>query len=644
MFAPIEKPYGSWKSPITTDLIVSETIGLGQVALTEEAVYWVEMRPTEGGRHVIVCRTADGEIRDINPAPYNARTRVHEYGGGAFLVAGDTVFFANFEDQRIYRQQPGEAIQPITPSGNYRYADAIFERARNRLICVREEHADSTQEVINTLVSVPTEGNGPISVLASGADFYSSPRLSPAGDCLAWLTWNHPNMPWDRTELWVARIKAKGELGPAERVAGAIEEAILQPEWSPEGSLYFISDRTGWWNLYRWHKGQVEAVTQLQAEFGAPPWVFGLSTYAFEAAGSLICTYCRDGVSRLARLNVATGALEEFNLPYTAIGALQSKTGRMAAIAASPEEFPAVIQMNLATTDVEVLQRASALSLDPAFLSVGEALQFPTAGGATAHAFFYPPKSKDYTGLPNEKPPLLVMSHGGPTAATDNTLNLKIQYWTSRGIAVLDVNYRGSSGYGRDYRQQLEGQWGVADVDDCVYGALYLVEQGAVDPQRLAIRGGSAGGFTTLAALTFRDVFKAGASHYGVSDLEALAKETHKFESRYLERLVGPYPQRSDLYVKRSPIHAVDRLSCPVIFFQGLEDKIVPPEQAEHMVAALRRKGVPVAYVPFAGEQHGFRRAENIKRALDAELYFYSRIFGFDLADPITPVPIENLE
>lgn len=639
----MEKPYGSWKSPLTTELIVSETIGLGQVALSDDAVYWLEMRPLEKGRHVIVRQTAEGEIMDINPPPYNARTRVQEYGGGAFLAVGEAVFFANFADQRIYRWQPGTPLQPIAPEGDYRYADAVFDQARNRLICVREDHTDSAREALTTLVSLPLDGSGPISVLASGADFYSSPRLSPAGDYLAWLTWNHPNMPWDGTELWVAKTNAKGELGPPERVAGAIDESILQPEWSPEGVLYFISDRSGWWNLYRRHEGQVEAVTELQAELGSPPWVFGLSSYAFESAERIICAYQRDGVSRLARLDTATGALDEFKLPYTAIEYLQARAGRAVAIAASPEAFPALIQLDLATAKWEVIRRASALSIDPGFLSIAEAIQFPTAGGATAHAFFYPPKNKDYTGPPNERPPLLVMSHGGPTAATDNTLSLKIQYWTSRGIAVLDVNYRGSSGYGREYRRQLEGQWGVADVDDCVHGALYLVERGAVDPQRLAIRGGSAGGFTTLAALTFRDVFKAGASHYGVSDLEALAKETHKFESRYLDRLIGPYPERADLYLERSPLHAVDRLSCPVIFFQGLEDKIVPPEQAEQMVAALRRKGVPVAYVPFEGEQHGFRQAENIKRALDAELYFYSRIFGFDVADPITPVPIENL-
>ncbi|ADE16236.1 peptidase S9 prolyl oligopeptidase active site domain protein [Nitrosococcus halophilus Nc 4] len=643
MLAPIEKPYGSWKSPITPDLIVSETIGLGQVALSKDAVYWMEMRPTEGGRSVILRRTRNGEIKEINPPPYNARTRVHEYGGGAYLVAGDSVFFANFEDQRLYRHQRGTAIQPITPEGDYRYADAIFDGVRNRLICVREDHTDKTREAVNTLVSIPFDGSGQVSVLASGADFYSSPRLSPDGNRLAWLTWNHPHMPWDGTELWVAQVDGAGSLGEAKPIAGGSSESIFQPEWSPEGTLYFISDRTGWWNLYRWREEQVEAVTQMTAEFGLPQWVFGLSTYAFESVDRIICTYSSKGVSHLVSIDTTTCALEEFDLPYTEIGFLQAQSGRAVFIAASPTEFPAVVQLDLSTGDLEVLRRASEITMDPDYFSIAEAIQFPTEGGAFSHAFFYPARNKDFMGPPGERPPLLVVSHGGPTAATDNTLDLKIQYWTSRGIAVLDVNYRGSTHYGREYRRQLGGQWGLVDVDDCVNGALYLVQRGEVDPERLAIRGGSAGGFTTLAALTFHEVFKAGASYYGVSDLEALAKETHKFESRYLDHLIGPYPERADLYAARSPIYAVDRLSCPVIFFQGLEDKIVPPEQAEQMVEALRRKGLPVAYVPFEGEQHGFRRSENIKRALSAELYFYSRVFGFDLAEEIEPIAIENL-
>lgn len=644
MLVSIEKPYGAWKSPIVTDLIVSEIVGLGQAALSKDAVYWVEMRPTEGGRNVILCRTRDGAVKEIIPAPYNARTRVHEYGGGAYLVAEDSVFFSNFEDQKLYRCRAGASIQPLTPEGDYRYADAIFDQARQRLICVREDHTDKSREPVNALVGIPLDGSGQVSVLASGADFYASPRLSPDGNRLVWLTWNHPNMPWDGTDLWVAQVDETGALGKAEHMAGARDEAIFQPEWSPAGALYFISDRTGWWNLYRWREGPLEAVTQMEVEFGLPQWVLGLSTYAFESEERIICTYSRDGVSHLASIDTTTCALEEFDLSFTDIGFLRARAGQAVFIAASPTEFPAVVQLDLATGNLAVLRRAGEMTMDPGYLSIPEAIDFPTTAGATAHAFFYPPKNKDFTGLPGERPPLLVMSHGGPTAATDNTLNLKIQYWTSRGIAVLDVNYRGSTQYGREYRRQLKGQWGLADVDDCVNGALYLVQRGEVDPERLAIRGGSAGGFTTLAALAFHEVFKAGASYYGVSDLEALTKETHKFESRYLDHLIGPYPERADLYAARSPIHAVEKLSCPVIFFQGLEDKIVPPEQAEQMVEALRRKGLAVAYVPFEGEQHGFRQAENIKRALSAELYFYSRVFGFDLADDIEPIAIENFQ
>lgn len=643
MFASVEKPYGSWRSPMTTDLIVSATIGLGQIALTEKGVYWLETRPQEGGRCVIVCWTGDGKTKDINPLPYNARTRVHEYGGGAFLVADDSVFFSNFEDQRIYQQRPEVAAQPITPEGHYRYADAIFDRKRNRLICVREDHTHKEAEAVNALVSIPLDSHGQISILASGADFYSSPRLSSDGSYLAWLSWNHPNMPWDGTDLWLAQVDETGDLRQAKRIAGASKESIFQPEWSPEGTLYFISDRSGWWNLYRWRAGRVEAVIQMEAEFGLPQWIFGQSTYDFESADRIICTYSSNNVSHLASIDTATCTLKEFEIPYTAISFLRAHAGCAVFIAASPTEFPAIVQLDLATGGLKVLRQANEITLDPGYLSIAEAIEFPVAEGVTSHAFFYPPRNKDFTGPANERPPLLVMSHGGPTAATDNTLELKIQYWTSRGIAVLDVNYRGSTHYGREYRRQLEGQWGIVDVDDCVNGALYLVQRGDVDPERLAIRGSSAGGFTTLAALTFRNVFKAGASYYGVSDLEALAKETHKFESHYLDQLIGSYPEQVDRYAARSPICSVDKLSCPIIFFQGLEDKIVPSEQAEQMVRALREKGLPVAYIFFEDEQHGFRRAENISRALSAELYFYSRVFGFSLADKIEPIVIENL-
>ena len=642
MTEPQVAPYGSWKSPITSDLIVSETVMLGQIALDGEDTYWTEVRPTEGGRYVVVRRTPDGQTTDVTPPPFNARTRVHEYGGGAFVVVDGTVTFSNFDDQRLYRQDPGAQPQPITPEVDLRYADGVFDRRRGRIICVREDHTVDG-EVVNTIVGLDPEGGDGGQVLVSGNDFTSSPRLSSDGTRLAWLAWNHPNMPWDGTELWVGEVREDGSLGRAERVAGGVDESIFQPEWSPDGVLHFVSDRTGWWNLYRWRDGRVEPLIEMEAEFGRPQWIFAWPTYAFESAGRIICAYTEGGTWHLARLDTARGELEPLASPYSDISHVRAAPGRVVFLGGSPTEPASIVQLNLATRRFEVLRRSSAITIDPGYLSLPQAMAFPTEGGLTAHAFFYPPKNRDHVAPPGERPPLLVISHGGPTGATSSTLNLMIQYWTSRGIAVLDVNYGGSTGYGRAYRRRLEGQWGVVDVDDCVNGARYLIQRGEVDGERLIIRGGSAGGYTTLCALTFRDVFKAGASYFGISELEAMTKETHKFESRYLDRLIGPYPERRDLYVERSPIHFTDRLSCPVIFFQGLEDRVVPPNQAEMMVEALRVKGLPVAYVAFRGEQHGFRRAESIKRALDAELTFYAKVFGFELAEPVEPVPIENL-
>jgi dipeptidyl aminopeptidase/acylaminoacyl peptidase len=643
MSEPTAAPYGSWRSPITADLIVAETIRLGLIGLDGDDLYWSEMRPAEGGRYVVVRRTPDGRTADVTPPPFNARTRVHEYGGGATVVADGTIYFSNWEDQRLYRQDPGGQPRPITPEAELRYADGVVDRGRGRMVCVREDHTVAGREAVNAIVSLALDGNGDTQVLASGNDFYAAPRLSPDGTHLAWLTWNHPNMPWDGTALWVGELRADGSLGRAERVAGGLDESIFQPEWSPEGVLHFVSDRTGWWNLYRWHDGRVEPLAEMAAEFGLPQWVFGMATYGFASAERIICAYTERGTWHLAGLNTATGRLTPIDTPYSEIGTVRAERGRAVLLAGSPTEPTSLVQLDLATGQVEVLRRSSGVPVDPGYLSPPQPIEFPTEDGLSAHAFFYPPRNRDYVAPSGERPPLLVISHGGPTGATSSTLDLGIQYWTSRGIGVLDVNYGGSTGYGRIYRQRLEGRWGVVDVDDCANSARYLVQRGAVDGNRLIIRGGSAGGYTTLCALTFRDVFQAGASYYGVSDLAALAQETHKFESRYLDRLVGPYPERADLYRERSPIHFTDRLSCPVIFFQGLEDPVVPPSQAESMVEALRAKGLPVAYVPFEGEQHGFRRAEHIKRALEAELYFYARVFGFELAEPVEPVPIENL-
>jgi dipeptidyl aminopeptidase/acylaminoacyl peptidase len=639
-------PYGSWTSPITADSIASATITLGQIALDGEDVYWSELRPTEGGRVVVVRRSPDGRTTDVTAAPFNARTRVHEYGGGAYAVADGTVYFSNFADQRLYRQDPGATPRPLTPATDLRYADGVIDRARGRIICVREDHTDPSREAVNTLVSVAlnaTTGDDRGHVLVSGNDFYSSPRLSPDAARLAWLTWNHPNMPWDGTELWVAEVAADGSLVRSERVAGGVDESIFQPEWSPDGVLHFVSDRTGWWNLYRLRDGRVEPLYEMEAEFGQPQWVFGASTYGFAVDGRIICAYTQRGTWQVAGLDVATHRLQPIDTPYSTIGEVRVAPGRAVFRGGSATEPLSIVRLDPDTGRCEVLRRSSEVTVDPGYVSIPEAIEFPTAHGLTAHGFFYTPRNRDYTAPSGERPPLLVKSHGGPTSATSTAFNLGIQYWTSRGIAVLDVNYGGSTGNGRAYRQRLDGQWGIVDVDDCVNGARYLAQRGLVDGSRLAIDGGSAGGYTTLCALTFRDAFKAGASYFGVSDAEALAKETHKFESRYLDRLIGPYPAQHDLYRARSPIHFADRLSCPTIFFQGLEDRVVPPNQAERMVEVLRARGVPVAYLAFEGEQHGFRRAETIKRSLEAEIYFYSRVFGFDIADPVEPVPIENL-
>lgn len=636
-------PYGSWKSPVTSDLIVEGTISLGDIALDGGDIYWVEARPSEGGRSVVVRRTPDGSVTDVTPQGFNARTTVHEYGGGAYVVDRGTVYFSNFTDQRLYKQERGSSPQPITSAEKMRYADGVVDRRRNRMICVREDHTGGGRDAINTIASVNLAGDAAGEVIVGGNDFYSSPRISPDGDRVAWLTWNHPNMPWDGCELWVADLDGEGRIQRPRLVAGGKRESIFQPEWSPGGVLHFVSDRSGWWNLYRLAGGRIEPLCEKKAEFGGPQWVFRMSTYGFESEGKIICSYCEKGAWRLASLETAGLRLQEIETPYTEISSLKAVGGRAVFCGGSPTHPMSVATLDVATGKITVLRRSSSVQVDEAYISIPRAIEFPTENNLTAHAFFYAPKNGDYQAPQGERPPLMVISHGGPTSASTTPLKLAIQYWTSRGFGVLDVNYGGSSGYGTEYRRRLNGKWGIVDIDDCVNGARYLVERGEADGNRLVIRGGSAGGYTTLAALTFRDVFKAGASYFGISDLELLEQDCHKFESRYNDSLIGPYPERADLYKQRSPIHFTDRLSCPIILFQGLEDKVVPPNQAEMMHEAALKKGLPVAYVAFEGEQHGFRKAENIKRSLDGELYFYSRVFGFELADPVEPVKIENL-
>ena len=637
------KTYGSWISPITSDLIVSETVRLGQVILGNESTYWTEGRPQEGGRNVIVCCTADGQVNDVTPEPFNVRSRIHEYGGGAFAVVDKTVYFSNYLDNQIYRQEMGARPVAITAGSGRRYADFVIDEKRNRLICVVEDHSDLSQnEPVNSLMSLNLV-DGMTQIIAGGNDFYASPCISRDGSHLAWLTWNHPNMPWDSTELWVATWNENGTIANLKQVAGGHNESIFQPKWSPDHKLYYVSDRNGWWNLYYLQNGQTKPLFEVEAEFGRPQWVFGMSTYGFVSAEKIICAYTQNGVWYLASIQTKTRKLERIETDYTSIESVQVNTNMVAFIGGSPSQFSSVAKLDLATQYPYVIRKSCNVELKLECLSTPQTIKFPTADGLISYAFFYPPQNDRQIASASELPPLIVVSHGGPTGATSNTLSLNLQYWTSRGFAVLDVNYGGSTGYGRAYRERLNNRWGIVDVEDCINGAKFLVDQGQVDSNRIAIKGGSAGGYTTLCALTYHDFFKAGASYYGIGDLEALATDTHKFESRYLDGLVGKYPEEMETYRHRSPIHAIDLLNCPIIIFQGLDDKVVPPNQAEAMVRALKSKGIPVAYVPFDGEGHGFRKSQNIKRALDAELYFYGCVFGFKPADSLIPVEIVNM-
>ena len=637
--------YGSWESPISADVVAAGDVWASQVQPDGDDTYWLERRPSEGGRYVVV-RERDGGRADITPAGFNVRTKVHEYGGGAFLFHDGAIFFANFDDQRVYRQDEGTDPVPITPQpgapGTVRYADFRISADGRLMVAVRETHQDEV--VTNDLAAVSPDGSWEPWSLSAVHDFYSNPRFDPSGRRLAWLAWDHPRMPWDGTELWVADISPEGELSNERFVVGGVAESIFQPEWSPEGTLHFVSDRTGWWNLYRVEPGdRIEALASMEAEFGEPQWWFGIARYDFLPDGRIVCAVGSDGTDRLTMLSPDRSATRHPDLPFTTYGWVRTAGSRITFVAGAPTEPHQVVSMDADTGETRTLHRSLTVPIDAMYVSSPRPIDFPTGGGLTAHGLFYAPANPEFEAPDDELPPLVVMSHGGPTGQAETALDPEIQFWTSRGFAVVDVNYGGSSGYGRDYRDRLKGTWGVLDVEDCVNAARHLVGLGEVDGARTAIRGGSAGGYTTLCALTFYDVFAAGASHYGISDLEAMARDTHKFESRYLDGLIGPYPEAADVYRERSPIHFSDRISAPVILLQGTEDEVVPPSQAEQMAGALAANGVPHAVLLFEGEQHGFRRAESIRRALEAELSFYGRVFGFEPADDLEPLQIVGM-
>jgi dipeptidyl aminopeptidase/acylaminoacyl peptidase len=644
--------YGTWSSPISAEMVAQAGVRLSGPWLEGDVVWWLEGRAAEAGRVVLVRRDPDGTTQDVVPVGFNVRTSVHEYGGGAYCIHDGTAFVSSFDDQRLYRVDPGATPVPITPeveNRRHRFADGRVTADGSLWIGVRERHAesDSSKDVVNELVVLPTDGSAEPRVIVDGRDFYSSPRIAADGTRLCFLAWDLPWMPWDGCELHVVDLAPDGAVANVQHVAGSDGvESIWQPEWSPSGDLVFASDRSGWWNLERIRAGKRSTLYPALAEFGYPAWAFGTSSYAFLGDGRLVCGYDSAGFTHFGVLDSDSGELAHLDLELDSWGApYVAAAGTRAVIVAGSATVPQqVTHIDVETGATEALRTSVASPVSTKYFSEPRLIEFPTEGGLTAYAFFYPPTNPNYEAAEGERPPLIVESHGGPTGNATATFSLGVQFWTSRGFGVVDVDYGGSTGYGRAYRERLNGQWGVVDLADCINAARYLVEQGEADPERLLITGGSAGGYTTICALTFTDAFAAGTTYFGIADLEQFAGgETHKFELEYEHTLVGPYPERADVYRERSPIHFTDRITTPMLVLQGADDRVVPPSQAELIVSALRERGVPHAYLLYEGEGHGFRKAENIAGSLEAEFSFYAQVLGFEPAGAIRRLEIENL-
>jgi dipeptidyl aminopeptidase/acylaminoacyl peptidase len=617
-------PYGFWPSSISTDYLTAQSIRYSEVKLYNHKIYWLETRPNEKGRSVLVCYE-NQQLTELLPSTFSVRTRAQEYGGSCYCLTDKAIYFVKDQDQAIYQfDSATEDIQQISPEGSYRYADLIIDSHHGRLIAVRENHQESKLHPKSEIISIDLQ-NSSCKVLVEGDDFYSNPQISPNGTQFSYLAWNHPQMPWDGSTCVVTDMDSQGNISSKKVIAGSTTESIFQPLWSPTGELFFVSDRNNWWNIYTWDGSSIRCIYELHAEFATPQWVFGMSTYGFLNDQEIFCCYTQNGQWKLATINTTTHQFIPIKQDFCDISSISTHNHQAAFIA------------NTATTSNQIFvyqgKAITAITANTQYLSLADiakakAIEFPTKDGEIAYGFYYPPTHSSIDYDENHKPPLIVLCHGGPTGACETGFNIKIQFWTNRGFAVVDVNYRGSTGYGKLFRDSLKHHWGIKDVDDVCSAAEYVVSQGWVDPNKTIIRGSSAGGFTVLAALTFADTFAIGCSLYGIGDLEALAKDTHKFEAHYLDNLIGEYPQRRDLYLARSPIYHSAQLNCPVIFFQGLQDKVVPPEQAEAMVNALKQKNIPVEYVCFAEEGHGFRQANNIKILYEKELAFYQKFLG----------------
>ncbi|XP_028398795.1 uncharacterized protein LOC114522328 [Dendronephthya gigantea] len=658
--------YGSWSSPITAEIAASNggfpwpnisDVHTSLNAQNEVTVFWSDLRATEGGRTVVCSWNKDQpDVVTWTPKGFNARTKVHEYGGGSTFVHKGHVYFSNFDDQRMYKQtSPTSIPQPITPDGKgLRYADGQMCEAVMKIICVREDHGvietGKAKEAKNTIVSIDPETQEQFT-LAQGADFYASPKVSPGIGVLAWVQWNHPNMPWDTVALWTGQLSTDGKYlteGSSRQISCNAGVSIMSPRWTLEHALYFISDRSGWWNLYKYNFDTRDEhnVFPIKKEIGMPQKLFGRCSYATHPKNpKKLAVVCGGAIGIL---DAEIEKMETINTGFVShqYPTFSPSGDKIYCIGGSTTRPICLIEVDIESKKLEIIMDTKTCDIDPGYISEPKEITFPTEDNKVAHAYLYLPKNKDFSAPQGSLPPLLVQSHGGPVGAASPTFDLKKQFFTSRGVAILDVNYRGSTGYGTPYRREVYGNWGKVDVEDCCNGALHVANSmKAADREKLCIDGGSAGGFTTLACLTQRnEVFKAGASMYGVSDVQALVRETHKFESRYIDSLIGPLPECIELWKERSPIYHVDKLICPMIFFQGDEDKVVPPNQSELMFNAIKEKGIACCYVLFEGEQHGFRKSETIISVLQGEFCFFANVFGYKPADFDCKLNIENIE
>ncbi len=643
------KPYGGWESKLSANLLASRGKRFGQMQLDNGALYWLEVRASEQGRGVIV-KSSNGKLEEVLPKDISVRSRVHEYGGGDFIVRDDVIYFSNAKDDRIYKFKDGslKALTPICESINDRFADFDLHPNGQCLVAVRERHTEDNQ-VINDLVSiaVSSENQQQVTLLHTGYDFYSYPRFEPNGERLCWTCWEQPDMPWDSTELWVADWQ-NNKIAAAHIVTGGNGDSIFQPSWDQNGNLHYVSNTSGWANLYVHINGVLNALTPIDRDFAMPQWIFAQGSYVIQKnnnnAGDIYALYFENGEQNLCHIDENTGHIEPVDLPFSHFeGQLLVDDHYLYFCAASPTVELAMYRYHLQSKKLDKLTQLANFVLPEKQISVAEGIHF-NSNDKHCHAFFYKPVNSEFDAPKNTLPPLIVISHGGPTGATNNALSAEIQFWTNRGFAVVDVNYSGSTGFGKKYQQRLNGNWGIYDVEDCIAATEFLVAENKVDKNKLLIRGGSAGGYTTLCALTFHDIFTAGMSRYGVSDLEALANECHKFEGRYTDNMVGPLPQSLDIYKQRSPIYHTDKLSCPILLLQGSDDKVVPPNQSQMLADALDEKRIPHAYLLFEGEGHGFRQAETIIKAFNTELYFYQKILGIIQSSDKEEVEIKHLK